>query len=835
MNILGLLNAFNLGQQKIAWHSLKKNMSFYVTIVATVSITVGILLCVITLNDLLLRKPLPYPHQERVMLASSVIYDQVGASNSTQYSYPELVELFVKQHVFESAAIISYENHEIASLPDQPSVLVAFTTSSFANVFGMKMAVGNFHNEGADIKSRIPGAVISYDVWRDHFNLRNDILEQNITIRSVNHKIIGVVSKDFIAPQIASIGAKTQVWLPWDFNTTEEGQRLSWSLMDGKYFFIGMLPVGLSEYQAEQNLTSVISDKWREGVTGNEFYRNWNVKIKVQSLQNALLGSSRPWGLMLLAGTLGLMLIACVNISNLFMLRAAEKQRDFAIRAAVGARKFHLLNLFFAESAQLMGVSLFFSLLVSFFGFEVMRHYFDNLLPRTSELNISFVTFFSAILITLFLAYLFALLSASVINYKKLNTYLSGGGKGTGAQVSSKVRSMLIVVQVALAVVLIVINVSLLQRSIEVITEDKGFDVSNTSSLLVMTSESSWPSQKDTFTAMEELKRKILSLPEVDGFSRSSGPLVPSLTWGVTIPSTNQRFTPFTIEADNGYFDLVKQRVLYGRDFTAADLNDWSNLFLSDTEVPNATSVLVVDESFAKKIAGGVASNAIGMKVTYSEGWMTNFPFTVIGVVNDIKHRAASEERPTIYMPRFPGQTRSIIKYKNGQQLSREALVRLLSSVDKRYLVSLFDKSDDLYNRILFVQIATAIVTSVLTALVFFMATVGLYGVLSYGTQLRKIELGTRMAIGAKRSHLRWLVLKGNMVVFLIGLVSGCALFLFAYFGFHNYVNFNFDLKLIPVLLVAFFLVFIIVLFGCYWPLRAYIHKPISSTLRLGE
>lgn len=832
MKIPNIIKSLMFRQQKTAWHSLKKNIGFYMAIVATVSITVGTLLCVITLNDLLLRKPLPYPDQDKLVVVSSEISDQYGAKNSIYYSYPELIHLFTKQEELESAAIISYESLEVSSLPDQPSMYIAFTTPKYAKLFGMKMAVGSFIDDNIDINSRVPGAVISYSVWRDKFNFRSDILDQSITIRSVSHRIVGVTDKSFITPQISAVGLETQIWLPWDFNTTENGQRKSWTVMDGKYYFVGRLLSGSSVNQAQQRLSSVIIDKWKEGVVGNEFYRDWNLKIKVKPMQDVLLGDSRTVALMLLAGALGLMLIACVNISNLFILKAVEKQREFAIRAAVGARKADILNLFFAESVQLMCISIFFALGVAYLGFNIMQRYLYNLLPRVGELSVNLVTLSSAALIAIVLAYIFAKLSANAVDYLKLNTYLSSG-KGTGAQVSAKTRSALIIVQVALAVFLILVNISLLQKAVFTITEDRGFDVSSTASLLMMTSEPSWPSRKDTFNAMEEFKRKILLYPEVSGFSRSSGPLVPPLSWGVTIPSTDQRFTPFTMEIDSEYFDLVEQSILFGRNLNQADIDDWNAFNFSDAE--DMPGVIVVDESFAKKITNGNVSEALGKSVLYSEGWVKGVNFTVVGIVKDIKHRAANEERPTIYLPRFSAQTRSIIKYKPGQSLSREKIVNLITDIDKRYVVSLFDESNNLYYRLLFTQITTAVVTSILTALVFFLATIGLYGVLSYGTHLRRIELGTRMAIGAKRKDLISLIIMDNMKTFLIGLLAGCLLFAFAYIGFNKYIGFNIDMSLLPAIVLAFCLILFIVLFGCYWPLKLFIAKPINNSLRMVE
>ncbi|NQY62226.1 MAG: ABC transporter permease [Alteromonadaceae bacterium] len=797
-------------QHKQAWASLKKKPGFIVTILVTMGITLGALLCIATLNYLLLAKPLPYPDQNKLYVGQHLLQDPAKEVKARAYTYPGLVYMYQKQTSFSKSTIVSYEQGVVTSLNSQPTVDTSATTPEMFELMNIQMSKGRGFSETEGLNAYNPVAVLSYKGWLQYFDGRQDILEQKLTISGVSYRIIGVTSKSFTEPQLLKTGRETAVWLPWDYNQTSEAVRKYWGDVSSSLFFIGKLKDGEQLRMATQVLTDLVDVRWQqEGIA-----TGWSIRIDLIQMKEVILGESKTMALLLLGGVLGLVLIAIANISNLFMSRTVEQQGSMSIHAALGAKKSDLFNAMFAETLQLMVMSVIIGLIIASAGFYVLQTYLIDVLPRANELSVNVFTLGVAVLVALLLAWFFAKLSANLINYRQLKKDLQGSGKGTGVQVSKTKRQWLIGSQVALATVLVIANLSLFNKAMETITTPKGFELAGISQLSISTATSMPINSAQSRAVMQEIIDSLASQPQVKKISQGKSPVSGYDIWAMKEISTNERLTPLGKRIDSNYFEMIGQPLVEGRNLTADDIK-------------GGASVMVVNEAFAKSFNKG--SPVLGMKVTRG----SDSVIEVVGVVKGINLPNESDQTPRVYMPERISSYHLMIQFKNENLVfTRARIAQIVSNVDSRFNIFRYEDLKSLHTKLMFAEITAAVTTSSITLLVLFLAGVGLYGILSYNIQLRQVEIATRMAIGAKQKHLYSLVIKDSSASIGWGFVGSFVIFVVLFLGFGDAVSVYINIGLLSVVPLALGMIVLLALFACSWPLRRIIKRPVILSLQ---
>jgi predicted permease len=794
---------------KQAWAGLSVRRGFLLTVVTTLGTTLGALLCILTLAYVVIAKPLPYPEQDRLYQLNANIFSNEGELFGAAYSYPSLVHLFDNQTLLTQFALVEYGESVLSSQATQPSVRTTFVTPDWFTLLGSKMKLGRIFEQTEVKDSYNPVAILSHETWQSEFNGDNSILEQTVTLNNTNFRVVGVLAEEFIEPQFSGIGVKTDVFLPWDYNATIKG-REEWGVVSGARRFVGKLDSQLSTTQIEQSLTTLVNGTWRANVDSVSFFDGWSIKMELQSFKNAILGDSKNTVLLLLAGVIGLVLVACANITNLFISRTAEQQRELAIQAAVGASKSHLFKSLFAQSGLVVFISVLLALIIAIAGFWVLQHYLALRLPRVDELAINSVTLGSALIIAILLGLFFARLSANMINYRALNTALQSSGKGTGIQVSQKVRRWLVISQVAIVTLLVFISMGLLRDSLKVINQPLGFEIDSIATFTI--DVGSRLSEEETEPLMVELKNKLMALPQVEGASQGVAPFSFLAMFAQTIDATQERLVVDTRIVDDRYFQMIGQPLIEGDYFSAADLKDGNKL-------------MIVNDIYAAKLAP--QGSALGNKINYRGDL-----YTVSGVVKGILMPTANEIPMRTYMLTTQAHPEFMLKLRPQQTLSRELVVTTLQEVSGQLALLELEALDEQRDQLLFTQYIAATTSAVLAVLTFLLASIGLYGILNYSTQMRRFELGTRMAIGAKRSDIVGLIIKDNAGAVGIGVAISLITSLVLSIGFSEALASYIDLQLVVLFLVTVALICFIVSFACYWPLRPIINAPPIHSLR---
>lgn len=796
---------------KQAWVSLQQNKGFFTAVVITMGVTIGALLCVSTLAYLLLLKPLPYPEQQSLYKVDHVSFNGNNERQTPAYTYPGLIHLYKNQEVFDGTALIAYGEDVLTSLSQPTTMHTAYVTPEWFSLLGSSFVMGRGFEETEALDTNIPVAILSYETWVNKFNKAADILSKKVSFRGDGFRIIGVLNESFTEPQIHGLGIKTQIWFPWDFNL-DTRYKESWGGINFNLAFVGTIKDGLTVNQAQKILTPLVNETWQKNVVASKFYRGWRVEIELLSFSEVILGDSRKAMYFLLAGVLGLLLIAFTNIANLFMSRAAGQVHQYAIHTALGAKKHHIFTVLFVEASVLMLVSVFVSLAIAVFGFTVFKHYLSEIFPRTDELNLNLFTFSVAISVAIVFASLLAYLNSKVINYRSLNSRLQSSGKGTGVQLTPFIRSTLIVSQVTVATVLIFTNLSLFQDSLDSINDPLGFELNNISYLSVSTSAPQPIERKKEAALMDELSERLEYLPQVESISQSRSPLSRFGTNALTMVVGNEKFVPESKGVDEQYFQMIKQPLLKGDDFT-------------EIEAKNRTRVMIVNEVFANRITPD--GNVLGLKVDFGNDYIV----TITGVVKGVKMPGEINIPIRFY---YPSKARSslLIKLYENQSLPIEQVVKELNEVSSTLSVFELQSLNKNRQKRLFTRIITVVTTASITIITLFLAAIGLFGIFSFSTQMRRLELGVRMAIGARRRDVVKLIIKDNVSMILLGMATSMVVMLGGYIVYKESLATYINISLLPIFGLTLITIAALSLFACYWPLRKYINQPAINSLR---
>ncbi|USD28491.1 ABC transporter permease [Pseudoalteromonas sp. SCSIO 43201] len=793
---------------KDAVMSLRHRLGFVFTVITTMGITLGAFLCIATLNYLLLVKPLSYSEQQNMFVAEHKLLDPDKRPRANAFTYPGLVYLYENQSYFDNATIIAYKQNVISSIPSQPTVNTGAVTPEFTGMFDMNMYMGRSFSETEALNNYNPVTVISYQTWQGLFGSDPEILSKTLMLAGIKYRIIGVAAKDFKEPQLLKTGHETQVWLPWDFNSFEDAQRQYWGNVSDALFFVGAIKPNTDMKLAEQQLSALVDSRWQqEGIA-----TGWSIEIALVALKDVIMGDSSVMAILLLGGVTGLVLISCVNLLNLFMSRTVERQTVLSIHAAIGAKKSDLFKLMFAESGVLLGISTVIALVIASFGFMLLGHYLNEVLPRANELSLSLFTFVIAVVSALSLALFFAKVGISIVNYKKLKEGLQSSGKGTGVQVSKRKRKLLIISQVGLVTSLVLANITLFQLAIETIYKDKGFNVENKAQLSVKTMTSEPLSKDASVAVMRALRDRLEAQPQIASVSQAKSPVNPFSTWAMKDVENNARLTPLGKKVDQNYFAMIEQTLVAGRLFDSSDIQ-------------SGAQVMIVNEAFAEMYGG--SQDVIGKRFTRG-----STPIEVVGVVEPIFLPSGDTNTARVYMPESQSSYYLMLQFKAEQLMSRAQIATIVSAVDSRFTVFNFDMLSELHTKMLFGDITAALTSGLLTILILFLAAIGLYGTLSYNLQLRKLEIGTRRAIGAKKKDLYTLMIGDTSQPVFVGLALGSLGLFILWLTTEVNSMISFDSMTIGMLLISVLMIILISLFACCYPLKRLLDSPIIYKLK---
>ena len=668
----------------------------------------------------------------------------------------DFVELRRLNHSFSAMIAFSQGRLRITGNNESPEyVSGAHVTGDFFEVLGQKPEVGRLIDQNDDQAGRARVAVISHALWQEKFALAPDVLGRMMHLGDETVTIVGVMPPAFTYPKGSEVPlgprvTRTDVWLPFAAGKKQMG---SWNL-DGA---IGRLAPGVSIAQADAELKALMIpiDKTHTDLQG---WTAW-----VAPFRESIVGQVRPLVWLLFGAVSLVLLIACSNVANLLMARAAGRVHELGVRSALGAERSRLIRQMVTEALLLASVGGAIGIGLAFAGVRLLLLVNPGDIPRMSETSIDARVLIFSVIASLATGFLFGLLPALSASKVDITAMIKQGGSKGARGNSNRLRHALIVSEVALSMILLA-GAGLLVRSfLKLQNEGPGF-VSSAVTMRIFVGDVREETRDRYYSYVRELLAKVEALPGVtsagvvDDLPLSNSDSVTLVNIDGYANEPNQTVRSYT--ATRGYFQTMGIRLVAGRLF-------------GDGDVFGHQPVVIVNQAFCKKYLAG--RDPLGKIVHFGRGNAT----TIVGVINDVKHFTIDEvPQPEMYTCTWQALDRDAILVVRASgpvaplaTAMRQAVVSIIPTAtlfDVRTMDQLISESGARR------RFQTSLL-AIFAGIALMLALVGIYGLMTYSVKQRTPELGIRMTLGASRAQILSIVLRQGLGVTAIGVVVGIA------------------------------------------------------------
>jgi len=740
--------------------NLTKSKGFAAATLITLALGIGANTAIFSVVNAVLLRPLPYAEADRLIVPW-------GSKGEMQYqsvvSYPDFVDWQARTQTLEYVAAYTSSGILLRQGDGEPELISGSVVS--ADLFPLLKvtpAIGRFFTRAEDQRNAPAVIVLGYDLWQRRFKSDANIVGQQIRIGSLSATVLGVLPKGFGFPARAS---KTDFLRPLAPALGERVQRRSsYSLR-----VIGRLKPGVSVSAADNEMRSI-------GAQLEQQYPDEGFRLgsKLISLYDAVTwGSKVP--LLVLLGAVGfVLLIACANIANLLLARAAARQREIAIRAALGAGRWQIMRQLLMESILLSLAGGALGLLVASWGVRLLVATSPLDIPRLKDVGLDTTVLVFTVIISVLTGLFFGLVPALQASHADLQDALKEGGRGSaGGPSHNRVRALLVVSEVALSLVLL-IGAGLLGKSFLLLNEVRpGFEPEHVLTTQLSLSKSKYPEPGQQQAAFADIVRRSESIPGVE----AAALIYPIPLGGDSNANTFQIVGRPALRPEDkptsshrtispNYFRALNIPILRGRSFDARD---------NQQSLP----VIIVNDTFARRYLAG--TDVVGQRVII-EGETgddaTPPAREVVGVVGDVRHESLdSEGGPEYYVP-YTQAAQSFMSLVVRSSISTpESLSASLREVirqgDPEQYVGTIQPMTKLVDDAVARRRFNALLTGVFAAVALILASVGIFGVLNYTVTQRTQEIGLRVALGAQTRDVLRLVLGQGVRLIVTGLGIG--------------------------------------------------------------
>ena len=740
---------------RYALRTLRKSPGFTAVAVLTLALGIGTNTAIFSVLDAVVLRPLPFatPNLLVHLTGKFALGDQAGISP------PDYVDYRAANRTFEQLAVLNYEP-SIANLTGQgkpEQVTNSIASWNLFDALGIRPLLGRSFVPADEQAEQPQVAILGNGIWRTHFGSDAKIIGKNIVLDGRSLSVIGVLSSD------PSILSKAQIWLPAPLLNKGMNVRVAHFLAG-----VGKLKPRVTLEQAQADLDSdaqVIDAKFPDTNKG------WG--LKVRSLAAVLVGPVQTQ-LFLIAGAVGLLLlIACANVANLLFARGEARQRELAVRRALGASRRRIIQQMLTESVVLALGGGIIGVLAGTWGVAALRAFAPADLPRLNEIFVNGPVLAFTAGVSVFTAILFGLAPALRSSQARFVDSLKQAGRGM--QHSRKnLGNALVVGQIAVSLSLLVGGGLLIQSFWRLIHVNPGFIPQNAITARIDLPRRSYDTPQKVSAFIEQFEKRVAALPGVQSVGAISElPLTGEMGDNV-FHLDGRSYSPSQYEDAEyrqtapGYFEAMRIPLIAGRSI------EW-------TDTSEAPPVIVVDEAFAKRYFPG--ENPIGKRLDFlAAGSATSFTraLTVVGVVGNVSHDALdAPQRPEMYVPLAQDPVDGIdiiVRTAISPASTATALQNVLTSLDKNQALSTVRTMQDVIASSVSQPKFSALLVGIFAVLALGLAAIGLYGVISYSVSQRTNEIGIRMALGATPRDISQMILGGGFKLAIIGTAIGIAL-----------------------------------------------------------
>jgi putative ABC transport system permease protein len=750
-----------IGDLRYALRMLAKSPAFTFVAILTLGLAIGANTAIFSVVNAVLLRPLPYPQSEQLVR----VFGTQPTLPEAPSSPANFLEWRTENQVFEHIATYVGKGFNVTGT-DKPERLIGARVSfDLFRLLRVRPALGRDFTAEEDRDGANPVIILSYEFWQRRFAGDPNAIGQTIKLSDQTYTIIGVMPRGFAFPS-----TRTEVWTPVAFSPGEAATRDT-NFIDA----VARLKPGVSLEQAQANMTAVAQSQAQRYPKSN-----FGIGVKVVSLQEQMVGNVRPM-LIVLFGAVGfVLLIACTNVANLLLARAAARHREMAIRGALGASRSQVIRLLLTESVLLAIVGGALGLILAIWSLDLLVSLKPTNLPRIAEIGVNRTVFLFTAGVSILTGLLFGLAPAWQVSKSDLNEGLKESGRGSDAPRRHRLRALLVISEVALSLVLLA-GAGLMIRSFSrLLAVDPGFKPDHVLTAFVSLPLAKYWKHEDQVAFYEQLVERLRNVPGVSAASVVTDiPLYGGSSTGFDVegrppaPPGQRAMTDYRIISPD-YFAAMGMRLIKGRSFGPHDIEA-------------APGVVIINETLAARHFPG--EDPIGKRLA-----MSGAPKDlreIVGIVADVRNYGVDAEvKPEAYVP----LSQSAPNYLSGVTSALTIVVR--STIDPTALgqaireqVQALDKDEPVSEiKTMELYLAESIaqrrfnmmLLAIFAGLALVLAAVGIYGVIAYTVTQRTHEMGIRIALGARGGDILRLVFSNAMGTtitgVLIGLVAAFAL-----------------------------------------------------------
>ncbi|MFI5243853.1 MAG: ABC transporter permease [Gemmatimonadales bacterium] len=742
-----------LNDLRFAVRLLLRRPGFTVLAVVTLALGVGATTAIYSAVYPIIIEPLPYPGADRIHM----VYEREKKDGATSYlGYATFVDLARDSKSFESMTAMGLGNATLTG-GDQPQLIETQRVSpTYFDVLGMHAALGRTFRAEDDVRNTPRVTVLSDALWRGHFGADSTLIGRTIRMNDLDYIVLGVLPRGF--ENVLAPGAK--LWTPLRYDPS-----LSYACRDCRHLRVaGRLKTGVSAQEASRELDAIFQR------IVHDYPDNYSsIGLAFPTLQADLSQNVRPV-LLTLLGAVGLvLLIACANVTNLLLARAAQRQGELSIRAALGAGRGRVVRQLLVESALLSAIGGGVGVLAAIAGVKALVALSPAGLPRVSSISVSMpVLLFSLVLVSA-VGVVFGLVPALHATRADLHLGVKQGTRRT-AGASRVTRASLVISEVAIAIVLLVGSGLLLRSSARVFAVDPGFDPARLLTMQIATGSA----RLSNDTAVRAYYDRVLETVRHEAGVEAAG-LTNQLPMsgdydgqGVHIQAHRAANPaddpgPFRYSVSPGYLETMRIPLIRGRTITAQDK-------------ANTPLVALVNESFARKYWPG--EDPIGQRVSMLDPVKGPW-YEIVGIVGDVRQLSlSSDKHDGIYTPEtqwgYADRSMSLIVRAKGDAAAlAPAIRRAIWSVDKDQPIERIATATRLVAQSEAQRRFALVLFESFACVALLLAAAGIYGVLANTVTERLREIGVRAALGASRSNILGMVVRQGLGMTAVGALIG--------------------------------------------------------------
>jgi putative ABC transport system permease protein len=741
---------------------LVKNAAFTLVAVITLALGIGANTAIFSIVNAVLLRPLPYPHPEQLMQISQSL---PGIDNDAA-SEPKF--LFWQEHN-QSFAPMAIEQPigsgvNLAGGSEAEYVSGIRVSKDFFDVLGIQPALGRSFTAEEDRPGGERVAILSNGLWRRRFGADAGLIGKPVSINSERFVVAGIMPPDFQYQSGFQYLQPADVFMP--LRPSANGDR------DPNYRVIGRLRSGVTPLQAEADMQQV-AEAFR---TVYPQQMQTDEGIAVAPFHEKLTANVRP-RLLILLGAVGIvLLIACANVANLQLVRAANRQKEMAIRLALGANWQRLLKQLLAEGMLLALIGGIAGLLLATWGIDGLAALIpEHLLPLLNDIELDWRVLAFTLASTIVTGIVFSL--APAIQAARLDVspaLKEGSGKGAAGAGRGRLRRALVIAEVALSLMLLTSAVLLIRTFVNLRRVDPGFETRRVLTFQISPTGSAYNTTANVGDFYRRAFERLQSLPGVEAAAVTSN-----------LPLAAQFRMPFGIAGQPEHLESVQFRLITPAYFNVMQIVVQQGRAFAETDAQSSGNVAIVNEAFARKYPAD--TGALGQTLIFGRG-AGALTHQIVGVVGDVKQFAlASEAPPMMFIPAAQApdglmlmmrrflSCQFVLRTSGNPAALTAAVKQAMMDMDATLPVSNIRSMQQIVSQSIAAERFNMVLMGLFAGLGLALAAIGLYGVMSYAVMQRTHEIGIRMALGAQPGNVLAMVIRQGIGLALIGVGIGLA------------------------------------------------------------